>query len=231
MHKEPLYTQTRDDFTKTGSGQTWERNRHGNGTDMGTEQTWECKVERQAFVFGFLQVLTAALNRDVAHWRQEQNCCRSWNLATQVRYAKGWIRARLSHLSDEVPSQLADCARRRDCTAPQSTEPLTCTMSEAGLVQAQCDANGVAAPTVCEQGSVGTRCVHNDDLCAPNDGAGPCANGGAETTSVFAMPFSVEETDPLPRQARDKPKDKLTEKTQTNNMWRFSPSSCRELLS
>ena len=89
-------------------------------------------------------------------------------------------------------------------------------MSEAGLVQAQCDASGVAAPTLCEQGSVGTRCVHNDDLCAPNDGAGPCGNGGAESSVFFAMPFSLEETDPLPRKARDKSKDTLKDKHREN---------------
>lgn len=30
-------------------------------------------------------VLTAAMERDVAHWRQEKNCCRGWDLSTQVR--------------------------------------------------------------------------------------------------------------------------------------------------
>ena len=51
-------------------------------------------------------------------------------------------------------------------------------MSDSGLLQAQCNAMGVAAPTVCEQGSVGTSCSHNANLCAANGGSGPCNNGG-----------------------------------------------------
>lgn len=40
------------------------------------------------------------------------------DLGTQVRFAKGWIRARLTHLKGEVQTQLADCSATggRDCT-------------------------------------------------------------------------------------------------------------------
>lgn len=136
-------------------------------------------------------VLTAAMNRDVAHWRQEKRCCRGWSLPTQVRFAKGWIRARLSHLNSEVQTELADCDRQRGCTTPRRTDPLTCRMSDPELLQMQCDRSGVTAPTICSQGSVGTSCAHNADLCAANFGAGPCLNGGTCSLRVNEMPSAA----------------------------------------
>ena len=128
--------------------------------------------------------LSAAMNRDIDKWRAS-GCCRRWRLEDEVKFVKAWIRGRLAHLSSAVDEELRGCSGR-GCVLPAPADPLTCRMSPADRLQAQCDR--VAPPTVCVQGSVGPTCEHNTDLCAANGGSGPCQNGGRCTLAVVPRP-------------------------------------------
>ena len=145
----------------------------------------ECSlVSAVELLMGQGGVLRDALLQDMRRWHVT-----SFDIDREVRFMKGWIRARVGHVRrfvQDACEQNSRCVELRRSGRPQSCR----TASEAQLAMLCRDA-GIApgVPTVCKQGSLEPRCVVDANPCARE----PCQNGGrCDTTLLAASPSGLD---------------------------------------